>query len=473
MSLDQLVARLEAATSKLEALAGVSQGGGGGAAPSSSDAGGEALGVYDDILNGPVKQFVEISQKIGGEIQQQSEIFHKAFKAQREFIAVVTRSKKPADNVVQELLKPTSDLISQAQDFREKHRAKKEAFNHLSAVSEGIPGLGWVMVAPKPGPYVVQMKEAAEFYTNRVLKEGDDVNKSWARAFPVIFVELGNFVKKYHTTGLVWNPKGGEATAASGSAPAPSAGGPPPPPSGGPPPPGPPPPVDLGKPEPARPDPTQLFAALNKGSDITAGLKKVDKSQMTHKNPELRAGSVVPASAPKAEKESPKAVAAADNKPPKLALEGNKWVVEYQKNQNSLTLDEVETKQTVYLYKNTNTTVIIKGKVNQITLDSCKKTAIVVDNVISSVDIVNSNSCQIQITGRAPTISVDKTDGVQIYLSKEGLETEILSSKSSEMNILIPGAQADSDMVETPIPEQYKTIFQKGKWLTTIVEHSG
>jgi adenylyl cyclase-associated protein len=470
MSLDQLVARLETATSKLEALAGVAPGAG-GAPSASSEAGGEALAAFDEILNGPVKQFVDIAQKIGGEIQQQSEIFHKAFKAQRDFIAIVTKSKKPADNVVQELLKPTSDLISQAQDFREKHRAKKEAFNHLSAISEGIPGLGWVMVAPKPGPYVVQMKEAAEFYTNRVLKEGDDVNKSWARAFPAIFVELGNFVKKYHTTGLVWNPKGGEATAASASAPAPSAGGPPPPPPGGAPPP--PPPVDLGKPEPARPDPSQLFAAINKGSDITAGLKKVDKSQMTHKNPELRATSVVPAAAPKEEKEKPAAAGAPADKPPKFALEGNKWCVEYQKNQSSLTLEGAETKHTVYLYKNTNSTLIIKGKVNQITLDSCKKMALVVDNVISSVDVVNSNSCQIQIIGKAPTISVDKTDGVQIYLSKDGLETEIMTSKSSEMNILIPGPKEDSDMVETPVPEQFKSVYKNGKWVTTIVEHSG
>ena len=51
------------------------------------------------------------------------------------------------------------------------------------------------------------MKEAAEFYTNRVLKEGDDNQKAWAKAFPVVLGDLGNFVKKYHTTGLVWNPK--------------------------------------------------------------------------------------------------------------------------------------------------------------------------------------------------------------------------------------------------------------------------
>ena len=38
-----------------------------------------------------------------------------------------------------------------------------------------------------------------------------------------------------------------------------------------------------------------VFSQLNRGADVTKGLKKVDKSEMTHKNPELRASSVVPA----------------------------------------------------------------------------------------------------------------------------------------------------------------------------------
>jgi len=63
---------------------------------------------------------------------------------------IVSKSKKPADNVLQELVKPTSDLISQAVDFRDKHRSKKEAFNHLSAISEGVPALGWVVVVRTP-----------------------------------------------------------------------------------------------------------------------------------------------------------------------------------------------------------------------------------------------------------------------------------------------------------------------------------
>ena len=41
-----------------------------------------------------------------------------------------------------------------------------------------------------------------------------------------------------------------------------------------------------------------------------------------------------------------------------------------------------------------------------------------------------------------PTISVEKTDGCQMYLSKEAAEkTEIITAKSSEMNVLAPNPQ--------------------------------
>ena len=39
-----------------------------------------------------------------------------------------------------------------------------------------------------------------------------------------------------------------------------------------------------------------VFADLNRGEAVTKGLRKVDKSEMTHKNPALRAGNVVAAS---------------------------------------------------------------------------------------------------------------------------------------------------------------------------------
>lgn len=71
-------------------------------------------------------------------------------------------------------------------------------------------------------------------------------------------------------------------------------------PTGGtPPPPPPPPPPPAAAPSAAAVPAggaAAVFAELNRGEDVTKGLRKVDKSEMTHKNPALRASSVVPAS---------------------------------------------------------------------------------------------------------------------------------------------------------------------------------
>jgi adenylyl cyclase-associated protein len=47
------------------------------------------------------------------------------------------------------------------------------------------------------------------------------------------------------------------------------------------------------------------------------------------------------------------------------------------------------------------------------------------------------------VLGKVPTISIDKTDGCQMYLSQESLDVEIISSKSSEMNVLVPKGNGD------------------------------
>ena len=69
-----------------------------------------------------------------------------------------------------------------------------------------------------------------------------------------------------------------------------------------------------------------VFGALNQGGDVTKGLKKVDKSEMTHKNPTLRGNAPVvvaernPVVPRKPETFKKKA-------PPKKELDGTKWIV--------------------------------------------------------------------------------------------------------------------------------------------------
>jgi len=77
-----------------------------------------------------------------------------------------------------------------------------------------------------------------------------------------------------------------------------------------------------------------VFGDLNKGADVTKGLRKVDASQMTHKNPSLRANAPIPTRSDSslrgkspAPGKKPKPEAMRTKKPPKMELDGNKWII--------------------------------------------------------------------------------------------------------------------------------------------------
>lgn len=129
-----------------------------------------------------------------------------------------------------------------------------------------------------------------------------------------------------------------------------------------------------------------LFAELNKGEDVTKGLKKVSAEMQTHKNPSLRASAVVPATGSSSVNGSsgPKAPV---SKPPKFALEGKKWVVEYQVGKRDLKIEDVEMNQVIYLFACKDSTITVKGKLNSIVVDSCVKSAIVFDSLVASVEV--------------------------------------------------------------------------------------
>lgn len=100
---------------------------------------------YQDIVSGPLAQYLSLSAKIGGDVAQHAENVAKAFAAQLQYVTLASTSAKPSDAKQQELLKPTSDQITEIQQYREKNR--QSAFNnHLLAISESIPALGWVCV---------------------------------------------------------------------------------------------------------------------------------------------------------------------------------------------------------------------------------------------------------------------------------------------------------------------------------------
>ncbi|XP_067862629.1 adenylyl cyclase-associated protein 1 [Heptranchias perlo] len=464
--LEALIQRMEKAVLRLEAVEqSGSHGAGSGDAGGGSDVVAPYVEAFDKLLTGPVAAYCKLSEEIGGDLKKHADMVAEALKMERAFLVTASRCQQPPVNELPQLFQPLSNKILQIQEFREKNRASKQ-FNHLSAISESIPGLGWLAVTPKPGPHVKEMTDAAMFYTNRVLKDYKDTDKrhvEWVKAYISFWTELQAYIKTNHTTGLSWSKTGPKATAPSVCVP-PSSGGAPPPP------PGPPPPPVASPKDDTTSTRSALFADLNKGAGITSRLKHVSDSSKTHKNPALRNQSAPVHPGPKPFKAAvPSVKPAAKKEPPMLELEGKKWRVENHEGANNLVIQDTELKHVAYVYKCAHSTLNVKGKINSIIVDNCKKLGLVFDDVVGIVEIINSRDVKIQVLGKVPTISVNKTDGCHIYLSKDSLSCEIVSAKSSEMNVLVP---VQDDFVECPVPEQFKTVWNGQKLVTTVTEIS-
>ncbi|KAM9307982.1 adenylyl cyclase-associated protein 2 [Gastrophryne carolinensis] len=432
--------------------------------------------AFDTLLAGAVEQYLTNSKIIGTDVETHAQLVENAFKAERTFLVYASQHQQPSENELMAIVKPVSEKILEIQTFREKNRGS-QMFNHLSAVSESILALGWIAVTPAPGPYVKEMADAAAFYTNRVLKDYKNIDTrhaDWVKSYLNIWNQMQAYIKEYHTTGISWGHalSSGKEAQHNNVTSGPSHPPPPPPP---PPPPCLPPMSDvfLSKPkDDMSQDRSALFAQLNQGEDITKGLKHVTDDKKTHKNPKLRGQGSQARSPTKSQNPS-----SSSQKPPApksyaplLELEGKKWRVEYQEGVDNLVISDTELKQVVYIYKCKKTTLQIKGKINSIIIDNCAKLGLVFDDVVGIVEVINSKDVQIQVMGKVPTISINKTDGCHVYLSESSIDCEIVSAKSSEMNILVPH---NGDYREFPVPEQFKTSWDGSKLVTEPAEMMG
>ncbi|KAH6635197.1 adenylate cyclase associated N terminal-domain-containing protein [Chaetomium sp. MPI-SDFR-AT-0129] len=462
----------------------------------------EFIEEFDTLTSQSLSKWIKISNDIGGLVAEQAAKVVKAFEEQRKFLLISTKAKKPdiagaGASVFQELVKPMGSLMEAIVKIKEDNRSDKH-YNNLSTVSESIVALGWVTVDAKPFKHIESSFAAAQFWSNKILtanKNKDEQQVEWVKAFTQFFRDFTEYVKNYFPSGVPWNPKGVPAAEAAKAVSAPSApaapapptaagGGPPPPPP--PPPPGPPPVLKINEQKAESGAPSGLgavFSELNKGEDVTKGLRKVDKSEMTHKNPSLRAGSTVPergaaagrgkSPAPPGTKPKPESMRV--KKPPKKELDGKKWTIEnYDKEPAPIEI-EVSIAESVLISKVNSSTIILKGKANQVTIENTNRLSLVVDSLISTVDIVKSGNFALQVMGTIPTVLLDQVDGAQIYLSKESSATRLYSSKSSSINLnVLAGDGEDEDYKEIPLPSQICSWFdpEKGDAVNEIVSHA-
>ncbi|XP_038990048.1 cyclase-associated protein 1 isoform X4 [Phoenix dactylifera] len=267
-------------------------------------------------------------------------------------------------------------------------------------------------------------------------KDPDHVE--WAKALKELYLPgLRDYVKVFYPLGPVWGPAGSAAPSSAPStskAPLAKAPAPPPPPSTS---------LFSSENEPLQPKQgmSAVFQEIKSGKTMTAGLRKVTDDMKT-KNRTDRTVDVGTT-----EKDSrASSFSFSKTGPPKLELQmGRKWAIENQIGRKDLVIVDCDSKQSVYLFGCKDSVLQVKGKMNNITVDKCTKMGIVFTDVVAACEIVNCNGVEVQCQGSASTISIDNTSGCQLYLSKDSLEASITTAKSSEINVMIPGAGPDDD----------------------------
>ncbi|KAK2750393.1 hypothetical protein FQN57_003873 [Myotisia sp. PD_48] len=514
-----LIKRLEAATSRLEDMASSLDGPSASSAsvtpnvPQRSDSktpeaqkpespASEPLPAcieaFDAIISKEVKAFVESSQQLGGLVAEQSKAVLKAFEAERKYLLVSTKAKRP-EQQPPELFTDLHRASDEINNLREGNR-HSPFFNHLSAVAEGIVALGWFFET-KPATFVTDTLGGAQFFGNRVLKEYKEKDKTqvaYIQAYYRIFKSLIVYIEEFYPKGITWNNQKGvdvmEALKQVSSSPLSSssrqsAGPPPPPPLptseqlGAPlPPPPPPPGAAPSLNSSSSNDMTAVFDQLNQGSAVTSSLRKVDDSQKTHKNPSLRAQSVIPENGisktsvkSPAPSKKPKPENMRVKKPARKELQGTKWYIEYFDCPNEVVEINAELNHSILISRCNKTIIKVNGKANAISADNCNGLSVILDSLVSSLEAIKCPNLALQLDGIVPTVVLDQVDGASLYLNQNSMNTEVFSSKCTAVNLILPPSEEnqDSDAKECPIPEQIRSYIKDGAIVNEIVDHAG
>ncbi|DBA00337.1 TPA: LOW QUALITY PROTEIN: hypothetical protein N0F65_001532 [Lagenidium giganteum] len=450
--LQQLLEKLNARLANVEAKIGICGSSSpllpasprGNAAPAAAAAAVELspqLVAYDEYVRSHLPAFVNVCKKLGEDTTKLGTITERAFDAQRAYLLMASQCKKPASPNPEHL----KDLQACLKDINALRDNRSEFANHQNMVNEGIQALGWLCVEPAPKPFIESYIGGSDFWGNKIrvqFKTSNPDQIEFVTTFKALLTDLMAYVKAHHTTGVTWNPQGGDASKYTPSA-APAAA----------------PAAAAAKPAaPGGAGINDVFAgirAVDQSQGFTAGLRKVTKDMQTWR-PEFKdGGAAAPAPAAKKAPAAPAAPVAKVAKTPVCEERNGNWAIENQVAGAPVTVSNLTIKQQVYVYGCDSATIILEGKAKNIVLDGCKKTKLLFDSAVSSIEIVNCKNVQVQCKGQVPSVAIDKTDGCLVYLSWEGRGAQIVTSKSSEMNVALPSGPDSDEMVEKAIPEQF------------------
>lgn len=203
---------------------------------------------------------------------------------------------------------------------------------------------------------------------------------------------------------------------------------------------------------------------------------------------------------------------------PSVSNEGSKYTIQfYNKPTEPVIVSPEGDQATIKVFDCRDAVIQINtAKLTAIIVDKCERVGLMLSgDVIGAVEVVNSRQAKVQVQGILPNMVIEACEGVTMYLSVLSGGVKIVSSRSSELNVIRPGRftsasdsdssdssgctcegedhdgndqgdepcpehhqdsaseDSDIDQVEVAIPVQFVSYFDQDRLVTEPVQHSG
>ena len=170
-------------------------------------AGTDYVAAFQAIIDGQLKVFLSASDKLGGEVKEQSIALADAWKAEKEFLSKAITMSKP--NSIDEMVAPIGSKMALVAAAAEKADPRGPYAQHCTAVAESIGALGWVVVDEKATIFVADTAGAGQFFIDKVKIDAKkttnpSAHREWAQALEALLAGLKAYVKTHHTQTLTW-----------------------------------------------------------------------------------------------------------------------------------------------------------------------------------------------------------------------------------------------------------------------------
>lgn len=105
-------------------------------------------------------------------------------------------------------------------------------------------------------------------------------------------------------------------------------------------------------------------------------------------------------------------------------------------------------------------------------LEACSNVKVVVNNVLASMEVLNSKKIVTTIKEQCPQFNIERSLGVQLYLFPEAKGCRVHSTCSQSMVVHYPKKDAaeDDEWLDIAIPETNVTMIKDDKLHTEALE---